>query len=150
MAQKFGGGWTEAKLKVIRRYFSACAVALKGQSSAKWYVDAFAGTGQRSEAKLLTGNQDGLYGSDESVFAGAKDGSVRIALKIDPPFQRYVLIERSKAGVAELHKLREELPFCKIDNCQGDTNLDIVTILEGWNHRCSRSKPPNLVRRKSE
>src|SRR5262245_25020117 len=101
MSQSFGGEWTEEKLEVMKRYFAAYSQALKNQRFAKWYVDAFAGSGRRMEGKPSSNGQELLFGGeDESDFAGAMDGSVRIALRINPPFERYVFVERSKAHAA--------------------------------------------------
>ena len=122
MAHRFGGDWTEDKLAVMQRYFSAYAQALKNQHFAKWYVDAFAGTGQRSEAKANSTEQFSMLDSDYPEFASAKDGSVRIALAIDPAFANYVFIEQSKAHAAELEKLKLEFPNHKIDIRKGDAN----------------------------
>src|SRR5262245_28178034 len=95
MAHKFGGGWTDKKLDVMRRYFAAYSQALKNQRFSKWYIDAFAGSGDRTDAKSADVNV-GLFGDDGAELSETKEGSVRIALVIDPPFDRYVLIERSK------------------------------------------------------
>ena len=68
------------------------------------------GTGERSEAKTLNESNPALFGDDGSEVATAKVGSVRIALSIDPPFQKYILIERSKARAAELQKAKGRFP----------------------------------------
>jgi hypothetical protein len=46
---RFGGDWTETKLRLLSDYLSAYATALKNQPFAKIYVDAFAGTRYREE-----------------------------------------------------------------------------------------------------
>jgi len=114
MSQSFGGEWTEEKLEVMKRYFAAYAQALKNQHFAKWYVDAFAGSGRRMEGRSSLGGQESLLGGDESDFTGAMDGSVRIALKIDPPFERYVFVERSKVHAAKLQELNRNSRTTKL------------------------------------
>lgn len=135
MAHQFGGDWTEDKLEVMRRYFSAYAQALKNQPFAKWYVDAFAGTGQRSEAKANAPDQNSMFETNETEFSSIKDGSVRIALAIEPAFGNYVFNEQSKIHAAELEKLKLEFPNRKIEVRKGDANqfLQSVASSTNWN-----------------
>jgi three-Cys-motif partner protein len=135
VAHQFGGDWTEEKLEVMQRYFSAYSQALKNQRFAKWYVDAFAGTGQRNETKPEATLQNALFDTDEPDFASVKDGSVRIALAIEPAFGNYVFNEQSKTHAAELEKLKKEFPNRKIEVRQGDTNQFLQTIASStrWN-----------------
>jgi three-Cys-motif partner protein len=139
MTYQFGGNWTENKLAVMQRYFSAYAQALKNQPFAKWYVDAFAGTGQRSEAKANTKNQAPLFESDEPEFAIIKDGSVRVALAIDPAFGNYVFNEQSKNHAAELEKLKQEFPNRKIEIRQGDANEFLQSVASTTNWKSTRA-----------
>jgi three-Cys-motif partner protein len=134
MSQSFGGGWTEEKLEVMKRYFAAYARALKNQDFAKWYVDAFAGSGRRTEERASSEGQGSFFGEDESDFAGAIDGSVRIALKIDPPFERYVFVERSRVHAAKLQELKQEFPNREIDIRVGDANevLQALATSTNW------------------
>jgi three-Cys-motif partner protein len=118
MTHTFGGGWTEEKLTVMRSYFAA--YALKNQRFAKLYIDAFAGTGERNEVKRSGGRP--LFGDDAKEVGEAKDGSVRIALGIDPSFDRYIFIDRAKGHIEALEALREEFPARTIDVQTGDAN----------------------------
>jgi three-Cys-motif partner protein len=45
--QRFGGGWTEDKLTMVRKYLIEYVKALKYQQFKLMYIDAFAGTGYR-------------------------------------------------------------------------------------------------------
>ena len=54
MAHAFGGAWTERKLSVVRRYLENYAQALKNQSFERIYIDAFAGTGVRTDKRRET------------------------------------------------------------------------------------------------
>ena len=139
MIHMFGGDWTEDKLEVMRRYFSAYAQALKNQPFAKWYVDAFAGTGERSEAKAQKGNQNSLFGDDESEVAIVKEGSVRIALGIVPEFKKYILIESSKTHAAELEKLKADFPNRDIDIRIGNANEILRSLAQSTNWRATRA-----------
>lgn len=118
---EFGGDWTEDKLAVMRRYFGAYSQALKNQRFAKWYVDAFAGTGDRTDTRAAV-RAESLFGDDFEDVAKVKQGSVRIALGIDPPFDRYVLVERARDHVAALEALKLEFPGRNIDVRTGDAN----------------------------
>ena len=50
---KFGGDWTEIKLGRLQQYLNAYRTIFSANPRAQhfttWYVDAFAGTGSRSE-----------------------------------------------------------------------------------------------------
>ena len=47
-AHQFGGPWTVEKLDALRAYLIAYAQALKNQPFRRYYIDAFAGTGDRA------------------------------------------------------------------------------------------------------
>src|SRR5688500_15926188 len=110
MTHVFVGNWTDQKLAVMRHYFTSYATALQNKPTparpfTRLYVDAFAGTGQRTEANGRPAGQTSLFGEDEAEVKTAKDGSVRLALKIEPAFARYIFNDKSTARVAELEKL---------------------------------------------
>lgn len=129
MAHEFGGEWTDLKLEVMRAYFGAYAVALKKQSFQCWYIDAFAGTGERIQRR----DQDerasaSLFGDESDAVAKAKDGSVRIALEIDPHFSRYLLVDNSQEHVDRLKLLQSEYPNRSIEVIPGDANEELVRL----------------------
>ena len=132
MAHEFGGEWTDLKLEVMRAYFGAYAVALKNQSFQCWYVDAFAGTGERIDHRGH-GATVPLFDEEEKA---AKDGSVRIALGIDPPFRKYLFIDRSKDHVDRLNTLRASYPDRSIDVIPGDANEKLIELCvqTDWKH----------------
>ncbi len=45
----FGGAWTEIKLDILEKYLDFYTVALKKQRFELLYIDAFAGSGTRTE-----------------------------------------------------------------------------------------------------
>ncbi len=145
MAHEFGGNWTEEKLAVMRHYFTSYAMALKDKPDPAWpftrlYVDAFAGTGQRTEANEQANDQDTLFGDDAADLETVKDGSVRLALNIEPPFAKYIFNDKSPARVAELEKLKSDFPSRNIEISQGDANqflLDIANTTSWRNHRAA-------------
>lgn len=101
---KFGGNWTEDKLGRVREYYRRIfASNVRARYLTTWYVDAFAGTGSRYDRETP--------GSDHTLFHKVyedaetndyQDGSARIALELDSPFDHYLFVEKSKTRVTEL------------------------------------------------
>src|SRR2546421_510068 len=103
--QLFGGDWTSEKLERVRKYLVAYAQIMKGKRFRFAYIDAFAGTGYRTNPKAK-GHSDydffpELAEEDTKEFL---DGSARIALQIKPRFDKYIFIERKPKRFAELAK----------------------------------------------
>jgi three-Cys-motif partner protein len=117
MAHAFGGAWTERKLSVVRSYLAMYAQALKNQPFQRIYIDAFAGTGDRTNKRRET-----LPLLDLPEFESVMKGSARLALEVEPPFHRYILIERVARRASELIALKEEFPDRKIDVVNADAN----------------------------
>lgn len=110
---RFGGEWTEAKLAVLQGYLGAYTRALKNKPFKKAFIDAFAGTGYRTERfDEEGGSLDDLLFPDlaEEPPQRLLDGSARIALRTDPPFDHYVFIEKNAARCTELEALKQEFP----------------------------------------
>ncbi len=135
----FGGSWTDEKLETLQGYLSAYTKALKNQRFTKGYIDAFAGTGTREytvDAKRkeeLRRRHDGGQMSflnceleDESDPDRVRllDGSARVALRSQPPFDRYVFIEKSPNRCRQLMDLGHDFPdlAAHIQVRQGDAN----------------------------
>jgi three-Cys-motif partner protein len=114
------GPWTERKLAVVRRYLEAYAHALKNQPFQRIYIDAFAGTGGRQLEKLPL-----LDLPERELFA---KGSARLALEVNPPFDRYVLIERATRRAGELAALVAEHPNRNIEVINQDANEAIARL----------------------
>lgn len=112
----FGGAWTETKLDVLKQYLSVFTTALSKQKFSLLYIDACAGTGQRSEKQEALP----LFGLGEKILD--LDGSARIALQTDPKFDSYLFIEKDKNRFQVLEKLKSENPRAKITIEQGDAN----------------------------
>lgn len=106
---RFGGPWTETKLAILRKYLSAYTTALKKHAFVTGYIDAFAGTGYRTQrdgddAQLALPD----LADDESQ--ALLKGSAALALETSPPFDRYVFIERDTARCKSLERLKTEYP----------------------------------------
>lgn len=130
--QNFGGNWTEEKLSVMRNYFQAYATALKNQPFKKYYVDAFAGSGSRLEIQPETDGLD-LFGDDFDDFSEVKNGSVCVALGIEPKFDRYIFADRSERNVAQLETLQAQFPDRAIEIQRCDANDFLVNLAETTN-----------------
>lgn len=131
--QSFGGSWTEAKLSVLSAYLQAYTTALKNQPFKKLYVDAFAGTGYR-EMKVKPSDISPIF---EELAAEEPqrflDGSARIALQTDPPFDEFIYIESASKRAGELRKLQQEFEGKKIDVQKGDANEQIQKLCASRN-----------------
>lgn len=113
---------TDAKLAMLQKYLQQYSIALKDQGFARIYIDAFAGTGSKTETRPALP----LFGPD---FAEPQEvnvpGSARLALSIQPPFHTLVLIEQDTQRFEELERLKLEHPDHKIYLKHGDANESV-------------------------
>jgi len=121
---EFGGPWTELKLDAIADYLSFFTVALKNKPKPEspfqlWYVDAFAGTGERTVSREVGGLFEGRPSEVEKVQL---DGSAKRALCTDPPFKHFIFIEQHPKRFAALKNLESEYPGRGISARDGDGN----------------------------
>lgn len=119
---RFGGPWTEIKLDAISDYLGFYTQALKQKPKPEtpfilWYVDAFAGSGERTAARETGGI---LENRPISLDAVQLDGSAKRALAIEPPFSKYVFIEQDARRAVQLGTLAGEGRSIKVLN--GDAN----------------------------
>jgi len=133
MAHAFGGAWTERKLSVVRAYLMMYSRALKRQPFQRIYVDAFAGTGDRTDKR-----RESLPLLDLPEFDAVAKGSARLALEVEPPFHRYFLIERATRRASELTSLVEEFVGRDIEIINEDANDAITTLCEKNDWRVTR------------
>ena len=129
----FGGTWTERKLSVVRRYLDLYSQALKNQSFQRVYIDAFAGTGDRTDKRRET-----LPLLDLPDFESIAKGSARLALEVQPPFHRYFLIERITRRASDLAGLKAEFSTLQIEVINADANSAIIDLCDKLNRRTTR------------
>ena len=131
---RFGGAWTDEKLKVLEGYLSAYTTALKNSSLSKGYIDAFAGTGYRDVPDRLDLLPDLIEEEPQTLL----DGSARIALRTQPSFDGFVFVEQHGGRRAELEHLKDEFPEHR-DSIRvrgGDANEQIQEICGvNWERR---------------
>jgi three-Cys-motif partner protein len=135
---RFGGDWTDAKLNVLAKYLKSYTTALAGKPTAaepfrKAYIDAFAGTGTRTAREPeSSGATETLLFPDLAEAAPQKllDGSAKLALQVEPRFDKYIFIERSPERCHQLEGLKADFPALKDDiNVRiGEANEVIQTL----------------------
>lgn len=127
----FGGQWTEEKLARLNGYLNRYRVVMKNQHFTTWYVDAFAGTGSRSDHERsvsLELFQDVYDDPDSNRY---RQGSATIALNLEDPFERYLFVDRRKKHVKALEASVSTCHPQLLDRCQfepGDAN----EVLRKW------------------
>src|SRR5581483_8083164 len=65
-------------------------------------------------------------------------GSARLALEVEPPFHRYVFIERATRRASELTALNAEFPGRNIEIINKDANEAIAALCKATNWRSTR------------
>jgi len=118
----FGGAWTEIKLDILRKYLNFYTKALSKQGFELLYIDAFAGTGSRTEIVPRVP----ILGQEEKKIS--LDGSARIALNIEQQFDRYLFIETNSKRIKELEKIRDEFHNTYIEIKNADANTVITEL----------------------
>jgi three-Cys-motif partner protein len=110
VAQAFGDEHTRRKLETVERYLSAYTTALKLQKFELLYVDCCAGSGASIPRSALAGQEPAANGQTH-LLDGRHNmidadqiivGSALRALKVNPPFDRYLLNDVKKANVEAL------------------------------------------------
>ncbi len=129
------GPWAREKLAGLRAYLSAYMTILSKHAPLRTvYVDAFAAAGRALVRKkehddptihLDLGDEARDDDSREVI-----DGSARVALEIEPPFEQYVFIETDERRLAQLKELEAQYGAKrKIAVRSGDCNTYLTTKL---------------------
>lgn len=123
--QLFGGSWTVEKLAILSAYLKAYNTALKNRPFTRVYVDAFAGTGYRQQARRAMGGFDIFQDVEDAEAQNFLKGSATLALEVVPAFHKYIFIETDPDKVAELRSLRDAHPgkAPDVEIVQEDANL---------------------------
>ena len=120
--QNFGGDWTKEKLERVRKYLKAYATIMKDRNFHFAYIDAFAGTGYRTYRRDADSSELMFPEIADQEVQEFLDGSARIALQVQPRFQKYILIERDENRFIKLQKLKDEFASDDIELIQSDAN----------------------------
>ncbi len=106
----FGGGWTQRKLEVLKKYLQAYTRIFKGNPRARHYsisyVDAFAGTGTLRRPAL--GGLAKFLPELQKIEEEFRKGSVTRALEVEPHFDNYLFIEKDPKKCRELRNISAE------------------------------------------
>jgi three-Cys-motif partner protein len=98
---RFGGVWTEVKLAAISAYSQFFTTAISNRFEL-WYVDPFAGTGERTATEQV----GGLFeNSPLSEVERQYPGSAARALATMPPFERLRFGDTKRSHVRALEQL---------------------------------------------
>jgi three-Cys-motif partner protein len=125
---EFGGVSTDLKLSVVERYLSAFTTALRGKFKELWYIDAFAGTGERT-VKLAARDSD-LFDAAQEEQIERHRGSARIAIETAPPFDRLIFMDKDPRHCEALRELRTGHPARQIEILEGDSNSAIKKVVQ--------------------
>lgn len=127
VSHEFGGQHTDLKLSVIEKYLSGYTTALRRQFSQLWYIDAFAGTGNRTVRTVTDGG--GLLETPVIERIDIRRGSAQIALDTKPDFDFLVFIEQNPRYVAELNDLAARYLQKPIQVISGDANAALRSLV---------------------
>ncbi len=138
-SERFGGPWTEDKLRRVHAYLAAYTTALKDRPFDLIYIDAFAGTGFRAKKhqhEQLNLALDEFADTDEIA-----KGSARLALDVVPPFHRYIFIEKNARAFRKLQTITADYPdrAAAITLVNEDANKALVDLCRQTNWRRSRA-----------
>lgn len=125
----FGSSETERKLACLRQYLLAYSIALQNKNFARVYIDAFAGTGSRTETKAVL---PFMGEGEEGLIEVSTPGSARIALDTKPEFHSIVLIERDPLRVGALKNVVSEYPGSRAHIREGDANEVVQRICQRY------------------
>ncbi|RWK92115.1 MAG: three-Cys-motif partner protein TcmP [Mesorhizobium sp.] len=117
---EFGNLSTDLKLSLVEDYLKAFTTALHSKFPALWYIDAFAGTGERT-VRIAGANATDLLPAVEERIERRR-GSARIALDVTPQFSRYIFMDKMKRHCEALRDLANQYPGRSIDIVRGDAN----------------------------
>lgn len=160
MARNFGGTWSDLKLEALRSYLPRYTQVLKNQPFELLYIDAFAGAGLREIVELdedevpeyeemmldlaMEQPQQGeLFGEEPSTQkeATGRHGSPLIALETNPPFHRFIFIEKDPESLSALREQVEanyphHLRLHRVEFRVGDANDQLEDVLKRtWDSR---------------
>lgn len=134
---EFGSVSTDLKLRLIDEYLGTFTKVLRRDFKHLWYIDAFAGTGQRT-VKLLAREADMLHEAEEERLEQRR-GSAKIAIEAKPEFDRLVFIDLKRKHYRALLDLKLEHPTRRIDVLRQDANAAIMEVIANHSFTSTRA-----------
>lgn len=132
-----GGGWSNQKIKALKRYLEAYMTIMKGKPNVsspfkKVYFDAFCGSGARlvSELPLFDGTE----------LISITENSPRAALDVNPQFDQYVFCDIKPNYVKKLKTslLGDEYDLSTSRFIVGEANAEIASFCRSTNWKETR------------
>jgi three-Cys-motif partner protein len=124
---EFGGVSTDLKLSVVESYLQTFTKALRSHFRQLWYIDAFAGTGERT---IRLGAQDAdLFDPESEERIERRRGSAQIAIDTDPPFNRIIFMDNNRRHCEALKRLKEVNLDREIEIIEEDANIAIIELI---------------------
>lgn len=122
---------TLIKLKYLEKYVNAYLTATK-RLPYKYFVDAFAGTGECIVCDVRCKSRGGKKCAECSMGGKRIDGSAIISLKAKENFTKYFFIELNSNNIGELKKtIKEKINSersIRVHYLKGDTNIVLPKI----------------------
>ena len=128
VGHRFGGPWTEIKLDAVQ-YYLQCYTKALAHIFDLYYIDAFAGSGDRTEEREVGGI---LEGRPIETVVETLDGSAKRALSISPAFHHFIFNETHPERLAALDAVRLAHPGRDIRIFSGDANHVLKDIFLAW------------------
>lgn len=104
--KSFGGNWSDEKLAALKAYMQSYCTALKKSRFELVYIDAFAGSGRAGVEPVDEAGSKDLF-DDSAILQedeSYRHGSPLLALECEPPFSRFVFIDRNEQSLNELER----------------------------------------------
>jgi len=150
VAQVFGDEHTRRKLETVEKYLSVYTTALKLQKFELLYVDCCAGSGASIPRSALAEREGAANG--QAHFLDPQEqmidadqiivGSALRALKVDSPFDRYLLNDVKKANVDALRNaVQTDFPHLadRVEITKFDANDILLRLCSETNWRKTRA-----------
>ena len=134
---EFGGVSTDLKLSMVHDYLSAFTRALESKFSDLWYIDAFAGTGERTvRLDAIAAN---LFNEETPDRVERRRGSAQLAIDTAPPFNRLIFMDQKAKHCEALRALAKAHPEKRIDVLQGEANAEIRRLIANHSWASTRA-----------
>jgi three-Cys-motif partner protein len=124
---EFGGVSTDLKLSLVEGYLRAFTTALRGKFSELWYLDAFAGTGERTVRHAA--KEGDLFDPATDERIERHRGSAQIAIDVSPAFDRLIFMDINPKHCEALRELRLKHSDRQIHVLEGNANEAIQRVL---------------------
>lgn len=142
--EKTVGPWAKQKLDALEKYLSAYMLVMQKQPFTLFYIDAFAGAGVvRVRGTATAPEEFSLFSApvsdhDRDQVAEYITGSPLRALSLAKKFNHYRFVDLDTERVADLRRLAENYPECKVKVLEGEANEKVQFIASHFDNRLWR------------